>query len=93
MRKLPSKTTQSERLVAQLRNARGISVDQWIPLELKSAPVAMIRTLAFLIRQNDEKLTVPISCLTKLICFLPKARPRSADCVADFTARALERDL
>ena len=58
--------------VALLRNKRGIETDHWPPLELKALPEVAIASLAFILRQIDVQLTVPLQCLTNLICLLPE---------------------
>ena len=60
------------RAVALLRNKRGIGTDHWTPLELKALPDAATASLAFIVRQTDTRLTIPLQCLTNLTCLLPK---------------------
>ena len=66
-RKLPRMST-----VVLLRNKRGILTHHWTPLELKALPDVVIAKLAFIVRQIDVQLTIPLQCLTNLICLLPK---------------------
>ena len=44
----------------------------WAPLELQALPDVAIASLAFFVRQIDVRLTIPLQCLTTLICLLPK---------------------
>ena len=60
------------RAVALLRNQRGIGTDHWTPLELKALPDVATASLAFIVRQIDARLKIPLQCLTNLICLLPK---------------------
>ena len=60
------------RAVALLRNTRGIGSDQWTLVELKDLPEVVMASLAFIVRQIDVRLTIPLQCLTNLTCLLPK---------------------
>ena len=59
------------RAVALLRNKRGIGTNHWTPLELEALPEVAKRA-AFIVRQIDVRLTIPLQCLTNHICLLPK---------------------
>ena len=58
--------------VALLRNKKRIGTGHWIPLELKALPDVAIASLACIVRQIDARLTVPLQCLTNLVCLLRK---------------------
>ena len=48
------------RAVALLRNKRGIGTDHWTPLELKALPEVAIASVAFIVRQIDVRLFIPL---------------------------------
>ena len=62
------------RAVALLRNKREVSTDNWTLVELKALPDVTTASLAFIVRQINVGLMIPLQCLTNLMCLLPKPR-------------------
>ncbi len=68
----PIDDDQVDDAIARLRNSRGLGADWWAPKELKGLPREGKAEFADLIRECEEKVTVPIQVLFNLMALLPK---------------------
>ena len=58
------------RSVAQQKRRSALTIGRLLSSRL--LPDVAIASLAFVVRQIDVRLTIPLQCLTNLICLLPK---------------------